>query len=81
MTVVLLMAAVLWGIGMLMGAPKRARWTMILILLLGVVVAQLILPDGHPLREATGSDVRLWALILGFGFAGWLYRAGLRGLR
>jgi molybdopterin/thiamine biosynthesis adenylyltransferase len=81
MTVVLLMAAVLWGIGMLMGAPKRARWTMILILLLGVVVAQLILPDGHPLREATGGDVRLWALILGFGFAGWLYRAGLRGLR
>jgi len=67
MTVVFVMAAVLWGTGMAMGTPKRARWTMIGVLVAAVVVIQLALPDGHPLREATGSDVRLWALLLGLG--------------
>ena len=78
MIVVFVMAGVLWGTGMAMGTPKRARWTMIGILIGAVVVAQLILPDGNPLREATGGDVRLWGLLLGFGAVGFGYRAFLR---
>ena len=61
------MCATLWGIGMAMGAPRQARWTMIALLLVAVLAGHVILPDGHPLREATGSDARLWLLILGFG--------------
>ncbi len=79
--VVLVMAAVLWGTGMAMGAPKRARWTMIAILFAAVIIAQLVLPNGHPLREATGGDARLWLLFLGFGAVGLGYRAFLRKLR
>ncbi len=74
-------AAVLWGIGAGMGAPHKARWTMIAILLAAVIGVQLGLPDGHPLRTATGGDVRLWLLILAFAGIGLGYRAALRRLR
>lgn len=81
MIIVFVMAGVLWGMGMVMGAPKRARWTMIGILIGAVVLAQLVLPDGSPLREATGGDVRLWGLLLGFAAVGFGYRALLRMVR
>ena len=81
MIIVFVMAGVLWGMGMAMGAPKRARWTMIGILIGAVVLAQLVLPDGNPFREATGGDVRLWGLLLGFAAVGFGYRALLRMVR
>lgn len=81
MIMVAAMAAVLWGTGMAMDTPKRARWTMIGLLLVIVMIIQLVLPDGHPLREATGGDVRLWALIVAFGGIAFGYRKLLRGLR
>ncbi|MDG1378078.1 MAG: molybdopterin-synthase adenylyltransferase MoeB [Yoonia sp.] len=81
MMTVFAMIAVLWGIGMAMGTPKRARWIMIGVLLAAVIGLQLALPDGHPLREATGGDVRLWGLLLGFGAVGYGYRALLRAVR
>jgi len=40
-----------------------------------------VLPDGHPLREATGGEPELWMLILGFAALVVAYRAGLRWLR
>lgn len=81
MMVVFAMAAVLWGTGMAMGTPKRARWVMIGILFAAVILIQVTLPNGHPLREATGGDVRLWALLLAFGGIAIGYRRLLRGLR
>ena len=81
MIVVFAMAGVLWGMGMAMDAPKRARWTMIGILIGAVVLAQLVLPDGNPFREATGGDVRLWGLLLGFAAVGFGYRGLLRMVR
>jgi len=81
MILVGVMAAALWGIGWIMGAPVRARLIMIGLLMTGVMIIQVILPQGHPLREATGSDPRLWLLILGFAGAVWLYRRGLIWLR
>ena len=75
------MAAVLWGIGTAMGAPKRARWTMIGFLLVAVMAVQVTLPDGHPLREATGKDVRFWLLLCGFLVIFLGYRWILRRLR
>ncbi|MBB5720484.1 molybdopterin/thiamine biosynthesis adenylyltransferase [Loktanella ponticola] len=81
MIMVAAMAAVLWGTGMAMGTPKRARWIMIALLLSLVIVIQIALPDRHPLREATGGDVRLWTLILAFGAIGFVYRRLLQALR
>ncbi len=75
------MAAVLWGIGAAMGTPRRARWIMIGILMAGVMFVQLALPAGHPLREATGGDIRLWLLIFAFAAVILVYRFGLSRVR
>lgn len=81
MIMVAAMAAALWGIGIAMDAPKRARWIMIGLLLVAVMALQVILPAGHPLRQATGGDARLWGLVLAFAGLIWGYRQVLRRLR
>ena len=81
MIMVAAIAAVLWGIGMAMGTPSRARWVMITLLILVVIIIQLTLPDLHPLREATGGDVRLWALLAAFAALVLVYRKFLFALR
>jgi molybdopterin/thiamine biosynthesis adenylyltransferase len=81
MLLVLIMAAVLWGVGAMLKTPKRLRWGMIGMLWVGVVLLHLILPDGHPLRMATGESAALWLLIGGFAAIVLAYRWGLRGLR
>jgi molybdopterin/thiamine biosynthesis adenylyltransferase len=81
MALVLTMAGVLWGIGWAMKAPVRMRAGMIAGLWAGVVLIQLILPEGHPLRAATGGEVRPWlalGLVAGVVLA---YRAGVGALR
>ena len=75
------MLAALWGIGAVMRVPYRARWVMTGILIAAVIVVQVTLPVGHPLREATGGDARLWLLIIGFGVIVWGYRIFLRKIR
>jgi len=75
------MVAVIWGLGAAMGAPKQARWTMIGLLLVAVIIVQILLPEGHPLRQATGGDARLWLMILAFAGLAWAYRQGLGRLR
>ncbi|OIQ71655.1 putative adenylyltransferase/sulfurtransferase MoeZ [mine drainage metagenome] len=74
MMLVLALIAGLWGLGWLMKAPVRARLVMIGVLMAGVMLEQLLLPDGHPLRAATGGSAKVWlvlagllALILGYG--------------
>ena len=63
MILVFAIAAVLWGIGMAMGAPHRARWTMIGILMAAVMLGHLILPDGHPAEfTAQGWFLLVWLL-------------------
>ncbi|WP_050929087.1 HesA/MoeB/ThiF family protein [Aestuariivita boseongensis] len=81
MVLVLALAAMLWGIGSLMGAPRKARLTMIGVLYVGVLILQLVLPAGHPLRVATGESPALWLLIGGFVVIILTYRAGLNWLR
>lgn len=81
MLLVLVMAAVLWGIGAALGTPRRLRWGMIAGLWAAVVLAQLVLPDGHPLRMATGESPALWLIVGGLAVIVLVYRAGLRRLR
>ncbi len=81
MLLVLIMAAVIWGVGVLTKAPKSMRFSMIGVLYAAVVLLHLILPNGHALRMATGQQVAPW-LLLGGGAALVLgYRKLLNALR
>ena len=75
------MAATLWIIGVVMKVPNAVRWNMMAILLVGVMMVHVILPDGHPLRMATGGDARMWGLLIAFGFMVWGYRVVLGKLK
>ncbi|WP_210877859.1 HesA/MoeB/ThiF family protein [Roseovarius autotrophicus] len=81
MLLVVVMAAVLWGIGAVMGTPQRLRWGMIAGLWGAVVLAHLLLPGGHAIRMATGESAALWLLIGGAVALVLVYRAGLNALR
>ena len=81
MLFVALIAGTLWGVGHLMGAPRQARFYMLGLLYVVVLAVQVVLPDGHPLRMATGQSPAMW-LILGGGIGlVLLYRAGLQRVR
>lgn len=75
------MAAALWGIGVLTGAPVRARLVMIGLLYTAVLLVHLTLPPEAALPRALGGSLASWGAL---GVAGALvlgYRATLGGLR
>ncbi len=78
MLLVLVLAAALWGLGALLGTPRRLRWGMIGVLWAGVVLLHLALPASNPLRAATGGSAAPWLLLGGFAALALLYAAGLR---
>jgi molybdopterin/thiamine biosynthesis adenylyltransferase len=81
MLFVFIMAGVLWGIGALMKAPVQARLYMLGLLYVAVLAIQIVLPDGHPLREATGGSPALWLIFGAFVLLALAYRAVLNRLR
>ncbi len=81
MIAVLALAAGLWGLGSLFGAPRGLRISMIGLLWLAVVTAHFALPDGNSLRLATGRDARIWLILGGFASLAATYLAGLRWLK
>lgn len=81
MLLVLLLAAVFWGLGAVMGVSRQRRGRLIAVLLALVLALQLVLPAGHPLREATGGSAIPWALLAGFAALAFVYGLGVRALR
>ena len=65
MLLVLALAGVLWGIGVVFQVPRQARILMIGLLLVAVFAIHFVLPDGHPLREATGGQAAVWGFLCG----------------
>ena len=78
MILVFTVAAVIWFAGRAMGTPVQARLYMLGLLYVAVLIVQIALPDGHPLRLATGREPALWLLIGGLAALVWGYRALLR---
>lgn len=81
MLLVLFLAGLIWGLGRLTGASSHARLIMIGVLFALVMLIQLALPDGHPLRDATGESPVLWLLLAAALAVILLYRRGLKALR
>lgn len=81
MLLVLIFAAALWGLGLAMGVSRRARRAVLAALYLAVLLAQLLLPEGHPLRAATGGAPEPWLLLGGFALLAALYGRAIGWLR
>ncbi|WP_424832435.1 HesA/MoeB/ThiF family protein [Ruegeria sp.] len=81
MLLVLLLGAGLWGVGYIAGVSRAARVTSVAVLLLGVIIAQLVLPEENPLRVATGGSPAPWLLLGGFGALALAYGKVLKALR
>lgn len=81
MALVLVLAAILWGIGHALGAPVRTRLAMLALLYFAVLLVQAVFPEGHALRAATGGSLGEWLLIGGLGAAAWVYARGLGRLK
>ncbi|WP_170427074.1 HesA/MoeB/ThiF family protein [Ruegeria arenilitoris] len=81
MFLVLILAAGLWGVGYLAGVSRTARSVSVSVLLVGVLIIQLTLPDGHPLREATGGSAALWLILGGAAVLVLIYGRVLKALR
>lgn len=80
MGLVFIVAAALWGIGMVMKAPVSARLMMIGVLYLGVLLAVTVLPEDNSLRLTLGGGFKEWALLGGAVVLIALYRAGIKRL-
>ena len=81
MAMVLVIAAALWFIGHLTRAPYAARLLMLGLLYVAVLALQIVLPDGHPLREATGGSAGEWFVIGLLGALIWIYSRGLKAIK
>jgi molybdopterin/thiamine biosynthesis adenylyltransferase len=75
------MAAVIWVAAWRRGAPLQARLLMMGLLLVAVLMTHVILPDGHPVRVATGREPGPWLLLVVLVALAWGYRQFLLGLR
>ena len=81
MLLVLVIAAAIWGLGRLMGASRQARLYMLGLLYVALLALHLVLPDGHPLRMATGESPALWAILGGFVALALAYAQVLRRVK
>lgn len=81
MLLVLGLAVMLWFGGRLAGVPDRSRISALAILLGAVVLMQLALPAGHPLREATGGSPAPWLILGGLAVIVLAYSRWLANLR
>lgn len=81
MFLVFMLAATLWGMGLLLGLSRRTRVGVVAGLFGAVLLAQLVLPDGHGVRAATGGGPEPWLILWGLVAIGVVYGAGVRALR
>lgn len=65
MALVMLIAAALVLVGRKFGVSGRVLGGLVALLFAPILLIQLTLPDGHPLREATGGSFSSWMILLG----------------
>ncbi len=81
MTVVLILLALLWVLGRVLGTPVRQRLIAMAAVWLASGVALTALPAGNDLQQALGGDLRAWAALSMLALLGVGYLALLRRLK
>ena len=80
---ILALVALVWWGGQLLRFSRAVRLSLLALLYLAVLLIQLTLPDGAPLREATGGSPATWLILAGVvvlivGYSGVLRRLRAR---
>jgi molybdopterin/thiamine biosynthesis adenylyltransferase len=78
---VLALGAGIWALGWVMDIPRQRRLVVLAVLWVGVMLAHLVLPEGHGLRAALGGDAKVWAVFGGLAGLVAAYVFGLTKLR
>ncbi|MDU8943716.1 HesA/MoeB/ThiF family protein [Ovoidimarina sediminis] len=81
MLLFLCLAAGLWLLGRMLGAPRSARWIMIALLYVAILAITIAFPDTHPLQSLAGGTTAEWLVLGGLVAAVWAYSMGLRQLK
>lgn len=81
MLLFLLGCAGIWGVGWYAKTPRPARWTMIGLLYVVVLVTTILFPEGHPGRAIFGGSLGEWLVVGVFAAAIWGYREVLGKVR
>ncbi len=81
MFLVLIIMLGLYLLGGVMGASRQARLLLPGLVFLAVLLIQFTLPDGNPLKAATGGNLQNWLIVSGLAVIGFAYRFGLSTLR
>ena len=81
MTLVLILAALIWGLGMALKLPVAARLYMLGLLYVAVLFALFALPPENGLRASLGGSPGQWLVLGGVVALILLYRAGLGRVR
>jgi molybdopterin/thiamine biosynthesis adenylyltransferase len=81
MLAVLILAAAIWFGGRFLGTPKEVRLILLGLLFVAILVLQVVLSEGSPLREATGGSPAPWLLLAGLAAVVLVYRRGLGALQ
>ncbi|KPQ07407.1 MAG: Dinucleotide-utilizing enzymes involved in molybdopterin and thiamine biosynthesis family 2 [Rhodobacteraceae bacterium HLUCCA12] len=78
---VIALGVAIWALATVLRVPLRIRLALVGVLWAVVVLINLTLPAGSPLRTATGNDARPWLVLAGAAALVLAYRAGLGALR
>lgn len=78
---VLLLLAVIWGLGPRLGLPMALRWSFTGLIMAAVLSAHAVLPQGHPILAALGGSFAGWATLCGAAMVIALYVAALKALK
>ncbi len=81
MTVVMILLAALWILGIALRAPIRQRLLAMAAAWLGSGLALAVLPAGNGLSQALGGDLRVWAALSVLALLAVGYLAGLKRLK
>ncbi|ETX15168.1 molybdopterin biosynthesis protein [Roseivivax halodurans JCM 10272] len=81
MLFVLILAAAIWFGGKRLSQPVQARLYMLGLLYVLILVVNVLLPPGHPLREATGGSAGEWLVLGGLALLVLAYRQILKRVK
>lgn len=81
MILVLGLAGLIWWGGRPMGLARGVRLSVLLVLFAAVLLLQLTLPEGSPLRVATGGSAQSWLILGGVALVIGVYSWAVAHLR